>query len=75
VEKAPIGQLVLETDAPYLTPRNVPGLERTNVPGNIVHVVRELAKYMKVPEEDLIRCARENTERIFSLNQRTGRAG
>jgi TatD DNase family protein len=75
VKMIPLDRILVETDAPYLTPRNIPGLERTNVPQNIVYVVRELAKYMKVPEEDLIRCARENTERIFSLNQRTGRAG
>ena len=48
-------------------PRNVEGLNRTNVPQNIVYVVKELAKYMKVPEDVLIENARKNTERIFNL--------
>ncbi|MDE7327852.1 MAG: TatD family hydrolase [Lachnospiraceae bacterium] len=67
VRAIPLERILLETDAPYLVPRNVPGLARTNVPENIVHVARELAKYMKVAEEELILAARENTERIFGI--------
>ena len=47
----PLDRILIETDAPYLTPRNVPGLDRTNTPRNIVFVARELAKYMKVSED------------------------
>ena len=43
VEYLPLSALVLETDAPYLTPRNVPGLPRTNVPANIRYVAETLA--------------------------------
>lgn len=67
VKAIPLSRLLIETDAPYLTPRNVPGLARTNVPQNIVYVARELAKYMGVSEEEIIRHARENTERLFGL--------
>ena len=63
----PLDRILVETDAPYLTPRNVPGLSRTNVPQNVVYVVRELAKYMKVSEDVLAQRARENTERVFGL--------
>lgn len=63
----PLDRILIETDAPYLTPRNVPGLDRTNTPQNIVHVARELAKYMKVSEDTLVEHARENTERIFRI--------
>ncbi|MCI8373399.1 MAG: TatD family hydrolase [Lachnospiraceae bacterium] len=65
----PPDRILVETDAPYLTPRNVPGLARTNVPQNIVHVVKELAKYMKLPEETLISHAKRNTERIFHIGE------
>ena len=65
----PLDRVLIETDAPYLTPRNVPGLGRTNVPENIVYVARELAEYMKVEEEELILHARENTERIFRIRR------
>ena len=63
----PLERVLVETDAPYLTPRNVQGLDRTNVPQNIVYVVKELAKYMKVSEEVLIENAKKNTERVFGI--------
>lgn len=69
VKKIPLDRILVETDAPYLTPRNVPGLGRINVPENIVYVVRELARYMQVEEEELILHARENTERIFGIRR------
>lgn len=68
VPMIPLDRILVETDAPYLTPRNVQGLDRTNVPQNIVYVVKELAKYMKVSEDTLIQCAWENTERVFGIN-------
>ncbi|MDE6961843.1 MAG: TatD family hydrolase [Lachnospiraceae bacterium] len=67
VQKIPLDRILVETDAPYLTPKNVPGLARTNVPQNIVYVVRELAKYMNVSEEVLMEHAKENTQRIFRI--------
>lgn len=63
----PLDKILIETDAPYLTPRNIQGLNRINVPQNIVYVVKELAKYRKVSEEVLIEKARENTKRIFQI--------
>ncbi len=67
VHMIPLDRILVETDAPYLTPKNVPGLDRTNVPQNIKYVVRDLAKYMKVEEDVLIENARKNTERIFQI--------
>lgn len=67
VKILPLDRVLVETDAPYLTPRNVPGLDRTNVPWNIVYVVRELARYMGVSEGELAQRAKENTERIFGI--------
>lgn len=63
----PLDRILIETDAPYLTPKNVPGLDRINVPQNITYVARELAKYMNVPEAALMERAKENTERIFHI--------
>lgn len=68
VKIIPLDRILVETDAPYLTPKNVSGLDKTNVPQNIKYVVRDLAKYMKAPEEALIENARKNTERIFGIN-------
>lgn len=69
VRLIPLDRILVETDAPYLTPKNVSGLGRVNVPGNIVYVVRELAKHMKVPEEVLMENAKRNTERIFHIGE------
>lgn len=63
----PLDRILIETDAPYLTPRNVKGLDRTNVPQNIEYVARELAKYMKIPEAVLMENAKRNTERLFQV--------
>lgn len=68
VSLIPLDRILVETDAPYLTPKNVPGLDRTNVPQNVKYVVRELARHMKVSEEALEENARRNTERIFGLS-------
>lgn len=68
VASIPLDRILVETDAPYLTPKNVPGLKRTNVPGNIQYVVRDLAKYRKVSQEVLMENARKNTERIFHIH-------
>ena len=67
VRMIPLDRILVETDAPYLPPRNVKGLDRINVPQNIVYVVRELAKYMRVSEEELMEHARRNTERVFQI--------
>ena len=40
----PLDRILVETDAPYLTPKNVQGLGRVNVPQNIVYVAKELVK-------------------------------
>ena len=64
----PPDRVLIETNAPYLTPRNVPGLARTNLPQNVKYVARELAKYMNIDEQELIGHTRENTERLFRLN-------
>ncbi len=67
VRSIPLDKILVETDAPYLTPKNVQGLDRTNVPWNIVHVVKTLALYMNVSEDVLIEYTRKNTERLFDL--------
>ncbi len=65
----PLDRVMIETDAPYLTPRNVKGLGRTNYPQNIKYVAETLARYMKVEPNELIQAARDNTERVFGLRK------
>nr|AWI66785.1 TatD family deoxyribonuclease [Piromyces sp.] len=63
----PLDKIMIETDAPYLTPRNIKGLGRINVPQNIKYVVPELAEYMGVDAEILRISALENTKKFFGI--------
>lgn len=63
----PLDRVLVETDAPYLIPRNIKGPGRINAPQNIIYVVKELARYMKVAEEELAENAKRNTERLFRI--------
>ncbi len=67
VKILPPDRVLIETDAPYLTPRNVKGLSRTNVPENVQYVCRTLAEYMSIDGETLRLAAKANTERLFGL--------
>ena len=67
VSVIPLDRILIETDAPYLTPKNIKGLSRVNIPNNIRYVARALAGYMGVDEAVLIRHTRQNTESLFSL--------
>lgn len=62
----PLDRVMLETDAPYLTPRGFK-LPRTNVPQNIIYVAKGLAHYMGVDEGELVKRAKENTERFWGI--------
>ena len=63
----PMDRVMIETDAPYLTPKNVPGLGRINVPANIRYVAHDLAVHMHVHEEELERNALKNTAEFFRI--------
>ena len=63
----PLDRVMLETDAPYLTPRGFK-LPRTNVPQNIIYVAQGLAHYMGVHVEDLVSHAKENTKRFWGID-------
>lgn len=64
----PLDRVMVETDAPYLTPRGF-HLPRTNVPQNITYVVETLASYMHVRGEELRLHALENTEKFFGIRR------
>ena len=67
VAALPNDRFMIETDAPYLTPKNIPGLSRVNVPENIRYVAKDLAYYMSLSQKELEECARQNTRRFFGL--------
>ena len=68
VKLIPADRVMAETDAPYLTPRNIKGLSNVNVPQNIKYVVQMLASCMKTDEAALTEQLCENTKRFFGIN-------
>ena len=68
VRYIPLDRIMIETDSPFLTPKNIQGLNKTNYPQNVKYVAKELAMHMGVPENTLISKAKENTEHFFSIH-------
>ncbi len=66
VEYAPLDQLVLETDSPYLSPE--PNRGKRNSSLNLPYVAQAIAEIKGVNPEQVIRITRENAEKLlFSL--------
>jgi TatD DNase family protein len=63
----PDDQLLVETDAPFLTPH--PHRGRANEPYCLPWTVRALAVLRSVSDERLASCARRNAERVFRLDE------
>jgi TatD DNase family protein len=63
VALCPVSQLVLETDAPYLTP--VPYRGQKNAPRYLPFVAEKVAEVKNLPIETLLAACRANSERLF----------
>ena len=63
VDATPIERIVLETDAPYLTP--VPYRGRSNAPCYLPFIAEKLAEIKSLPIEQLLEHARTNSYRLF----------
>lgn len=63
--KIPINRLLLETDAPHLTPAQAD--RRRNEPAYLLHTAEEVALLRGLPFEDLARAVTANTARALNL--------
>ncbi|HET7131571.1 MAG TPA: TatD family hydrolase, partial [Gammaproteobacteria bacterium] len=65
----PLERLLLETDAPYLLPRDLAAKpkSRRNEPMFLAHVAQRVAAAMGKPVETVARAATQNAERLFRL--------
>ncbi len=63
--RLPENRILIETDAPFLTP--VPHRGKRNEPAYLVHTFRFLTELRKTPPEDLARVLWENTHRVYGL--------
>jgi TatD DNase family protein len=64
IRDLPLGQLLVETDAPYLAP--VPMRGKTNEPAFVVHTAKLVAQLKGVTQEELARITTENFFRLFA---------
>jgi TatD DNase family protein len=63
---APADRILIETDAPYLSPEPVRNM-KTNEPANVAHVLACLAEVRHVPAEKLALITTENAARLLGL--------
>ena len=61
----PLDRIVLETDAPYLTP--VPCRGKRNEPSFLVHTAQKIADILQMPVEELAAVTTENVQTLFGL--------
>ena len=67
VEYAPLEQLVLETDSPYLAP--VPYRGKRNSSLYLPYVVQEIAELKGISEEEVIETTEKNAVRLFRAEE------
>lgn len=65
VKYAPLSQLVLETDCPYLAPK--PNRGKRNSSLNLPYVARMIAELKDVTPEEVIAVTEENAKKIFGI--------
>ena len=65
VEKTPLDRIMVETDAPYISP--VPFRGKRNEPLYVEYTARRIAEIKKLPEEQVFRQLVENTKICFNL--------
>ncbi len=67
VEYAPMEQLVLETDSPYLAPEPNRGKRNTSL--NLIYVAKEIAKLKNMDYDKVIAITEENAKKLYKIKE------
>jgi TatD DNase family protein len=62
-----VEKIVIETDAPYLSPEPLRG--KINYPQNIIYTLKKIAEIKKMPIEEAGKNIYSNTFRLFNLKE------
>ena len=70
--RIPLDRLLVETDAPYLLPRDLEPKPRSrrNEPQFLAHVLERVAALMEQPVDVVAQATTANAERLFGLRAR-----
>ncbi len=66
IKNCPLQQMMIETDAPYLTP--VPHRGKRNEPAFVTEVAKKIAELKGISLEEVDRVTTENAVRFFALD-------
>lgn len=71
VKEIPLDRLMLETDAPYLLPRNISPKpkSRRNEPALLTYVVSKVAECLEMPQQEVAERTAQTAKRFFRLDQ------
>jgi TatD DNase family protein len=74
VKQIPLSRLMLETDAPFLTPRDMAPRPKDgrNEPAFLPHVLREVARCLGKPPEEVAAATTATAARFFKLLDKAG---
>ena len=65
IQYLPLDKMLIETDAPYLSP--VPHRGKPNRPAYLIYTAKEIAKTLSIDERELAERLRENTNMAFGF--------
>jgi TatD DNase family protein len=73
VRHIPLDRLLIETDAPYLLPRDLPKKIRRNEPKFLSHIAASIARCRDMSVQALSLATHENSRRFFNLQESLSR--
>ena len=65
VKYVPLDKILLETDSPYMAPKEM--RKKRNEPAFVTYVAQKLAEIHQIPYETICKITTENASRLFNL--------